>query len=546
VERVLTGQRVEYEARVDYQGAGPLWISAIYVPTFDSKGIPDGWVAVVTDVTERKRVEEALHLSEAKFSKVFQGAPGLVSISSVDEGRYLDVNAEFLKLLDFERNEVIGHTGVELGTCERSDHDLLLRMVRQSGTVRDFEAHLKTKSGATIIGLVSMDVIVIEGESYLFSITIDVTGLRKAEEEHTRLAMIVESSDDAIIGKTLDGIITNWNRGAEKMYGFAAQEAVGKHVSILTPHDHPDDITQILDKLKRGEVIEQLERSRVKKDGTVIQVSLTISPIRDGKNSIVGASTIARDITAQKRDEEEIRRLNDDLSARADELQTANRDLDAFNYTVAHDLRRPLNMIGSYCKAIDMVCGDELQKECRDYVQAAYQSTLRMNQLIEDLLNFARLARVEPRREMVDLSASAHAVAEELRQCEPGRQVEFRISEGVTAIGDASLLRAVLDNLLGNAWKYTGIREKAIIEFGTTAVDGRQIYFVRDNGHGFDMADASQLFTPFKRLPGAEQQRGFGIGLATVERIIGRHGGRVWAEGEPDRGATFFFTLQDQ
>ena len=154
------------------------------------------------------------------------------------------------------------------------------------------------------------------------------------------------------------------------------------------------------------------------------------------------------------------------------------------------------------------------------------------------------MGHVEPRRDKVDLSELAHEVVTMLKQTAPERQVDFRITGGITADGDANLLRSVLDNLLGNAWKYTGMLEEALIEFGVTESDGKPVYFVRDNGAGFDNSDMDKLFVPFKRLPGTEEFRGFGIGLATVERIIRRHGGRMCAEGEPGKGATFYFTLE--
>jgi len=218
------------------------------------------------------------------------------------------------------------------------------------------------------------------------------------------------------------------------------------------------------------------------------------------------------------------------------ELEDANRELEAFNYTVAHDLRKPLTVVNGYCQLIRELYGDILDEQCKCYLQEAYDGTLRMNRLIEALLNFSRMGHVEPRREMVDLSAIVHEVASELKLAKPGRQVTFMIADGVSAEGDANLLRVVLDNLLGNAWKYTGTRDEGIIEFGTTEVDGKPAYFVLDNGAGFDMADADKLFTPFQRLPGAEECRGFGIGLATVERIIRRQGGRVWAKAEAGKG----------
>lgn len=224
-------------------------------------------------------------------------------------------------------------------------------------------------------------------------------------------------------------------------------------------------------------------------------------------------------------------------------LGNANQELEAFNYTVAHDLRQPLNLLSSYSQFIDRMCGSQLSKECREHVVDIYKTTLRMNSLIVALLNFSRMGQVQPRREAVDLSALAHEAALSRKMAEPGKSVDLHIADGIVATGDVSLLRVVLDNLIGNAWKYTSCREKAVIEFGVKDVDGAPVYFVRDNGPGFDEEDARKIFTPFQRLPGTEAQKGFGIGLATVQRIIRKHGGEVWAEGTPGEGACFYFTL---
>jgi PAS domain S-box-containing protein len=249
------------------------------------------------------------------------------------------------------------------------------------------------------------------------------------------------------------------------------------------------------------------------------------------------------DITERKRAEQEIERLNFDLAARALELEAANKDLETFNYTVAHDLRQPLNVMSMYYQSIKLLCADVLQGECGDYVEEAYKATLGMDRLIGALLDFSRLGRVEPHRESVDLGAVARAVAQSLQLTAPERQAEFRIGEGLVANGDPGLLRVVLENLLGNAWKYSACREKTVIEFGAREIGRAPTYYVRDNGAGFDMVNADQLFIPFQRLPGVQNSKGFGIGLATVERIIRQHGGQVCAESEPDQGAVFYFTL---
>ena len=281
----------------------------------------------------------------------------------------------------------------------------------------------------------------------------------------------------------------------------------------------------------------------IKRGDLTCILHVSVRSVKDLKGDLAAVFGTIQDITDRKNHEEKIKELNLRLAQRADDLEMANKELEAFNHTVAHDLRQPLNLLGMCCQSIKRLCGDQLKENCADYVQDAYQATVKMNQLIGALLNFSQMGRVEPLRERVDLSAIVHEVSRPLQLSEPGRRVDLKIADGMLANGDATLLRAVLDNLLGNAWKYTSMRELAIIEFGVRDIEGVPTYFVRDNGAGFDQSDADQLFTPFTRLPDTERYKGFGIGLATVERIIRRHGGRVWAEGEPGKGACFFFTL---
>jgi PAS domain S-box-containing protein len=279
----------------------------------------------------------------------------------------------------------------------------------------------------------------------------------------------------------------------------------------------------------------------ITKDGRQIYVEFVSNVYPVGDSKLIQCNI--RDISNRKLAQDIIEQLNTVLEARAVELEAANMELEAFNYSVAHDLRQPLNVISSYCQAIKEICGEKLDEQCRRYIQGSYEGALRMSRMIEALLNFSRMGQVEPHRDMVNLSALAREVISMLLLTGPERKIDFRTTDGISATGDASLLRVVLENLLGNAWKYTGIREVAVIEFGVSTQDDNMVYFVRDNGIGFSMTDLNKLFIPFQRLPGSEECRGFGIGLATVERIIRRHGGKVWAEAEPGKGATFYFSL---
>lgn len=260
-----------------------------------------------------------------------------------------------------------------------------------------------------------------------------------------------------------------------------------------------------------------------------------------------GFCLVITDLTELKRREEEIRELNARLERRVAErtaaLTIANRELEGFAYSVAHDLRQPLRGLDGFSLALLEEYGSKLDEQARDYLRRIRAGAVRMGQLIDDLLKLANIARSEVHKERVDLSALTLAVVSNLRKSDPGRPVELSIRPGIEVEGDPRLLRVVLENLLGNAWKFSAQRHPARTEFGAVEHDGQKAYFVRDSGAGFDMAYVGKLFAPFQRLHGAKEFPGSGVGLASVERIIRKHGGKVWAEGAVDKGATFYFTL---
>jgi PAS domain S-box-containing protein len=348
----------------------------------------------------------------------------------------------------------------------------------------------------------------------------------------------------AIFMLDAQGNILNWNAGAERLKGYRAEEIVGKHFSFFyTGEDRAGG--KPAEELKKAAAEGQVEVAgwRVRKDGSRFWADVIITALRDENGNLKGFTKVTHDITERREMEEKVDILHDALADHAAELEAVNIELEAFNFTVSHDLRKPLTIINSCCQVVVELCGNSLDEECRGYLRDMYESTLRMNRLIDTLLNFSRITRVGLCLEKVDLSSMAEEVAMTLKATAPERCTTFRIAAGITADGDKSLLRVVLDNLIGNAWKFTGNREDTVIEFGATEVAGQQACLVRDNGPGFDVAHADELFTPFQRLPGTDVE-GDGIGLATVDRIVRRHGGRVWAESEPGKGATFYFTLR--
>jgi PAS domain S-box-containing protein len=361
---------------------------------------------------------------------------------------------------------------------------------------------------------------------------------RRSDEQRFQLAAIVESSGDAIIASTLDEHIRSWNKGAERLFGYTEEEVIGQPLSLLLPSGCEAKEPALLARLAKGEAVAPFETRRRRKDGSDLDVSVTISPVRDSGGDLVGASIAARDISEWKRAEANV------LSAR-EATEAANRELEAFNYSVAHDLRAPLRGIDGFSQLLLEDYGGVLDAEGQHYLRRVRDAAQHMGRLIDSLLGLARLTRVNVRRERVDLSGLARATADGLKESEPDRVVEFVIGDGFTEKGDGALLGAAIENLLNNAWKFTRNQPNARIEFGSTQDGGQTTYFVRDNGAGFDMAFASKLFGVFQRLHTTSEFEGTGVGLATVQRIVRRHGGRVWGEGKVGEGACFHFTFGD-
>jgi PAS domain S-box-containing protein len=361
--------------------------------------------------------------------------------------------------------------------------------------------------------------------------------LLTTQEEHIRkLSSAVEGSSCSVMITDVHGVIEYVNPKFCSSTGFSAEEVIGRNPRILSSGlSSAESYEQLWNAVIAGKEWhgELLNR---KKNGELFWESVSISPCRN----VSGASThfvaIKEDITERKQAAEKIERLNVELAAAAIELE-------AFNYTVSHDLRTPLTLINGFCQVIMTYYAHLFPEKCSEYFSDILAATLRMDGLISTLLDFSRLSRCELLRKSVDLSDLVRLTVSELRQLEPERHVTVIVHDGMVVDGDYQMLLILVQNLLGNSFKYTSMKEHAVIEFGVEGSDVRPTFFVRDNGTGFDMADADKLFVPFQRLPGSEDISGHGIGLATVKRIVQRHGGDIWAEAKPGAGAMFRFTI---
>jgi len=386
---------------------------------------------------------------------------------------------------------------------------------------------------------------------------------RELKESEEKFAKAFQTAPAImVIASLADGRYLEVNEAFEKTLGWQKKEVLGRTSLEMGIWVEQEQHSEVVRTISGGEKVINREVTLRGKGGETVEGLYSAVGIELNNEPCI--LSIVRDITARRRAEREVKLLNAELSLRARELEDANRELEAtveqlesvnreleaankeleaFGYTVSHDLRSPLANINGLAQVIRDLFGRKLEPQCREFVDDIYRETLRMDRLIDTLLKFARISRCELSHEAVNLSALAEETARELQAQDPQRQASFDIAGNLSANGDPRLIKIALDNLLGNAWKYTGMREKARIEFGAVQQEGKTVFFVRDNGIGFDMADAHRLFLPFERLAAGSPFKGEGIGLATVARIVQRHGGRIWAEGEKGKGATFYFTL---
>lgn len=515
-------------------------------------------IEVEKSVYEVEQLEHALNFAARRLYesnkdlndfKYALDAHAIVGISD-KRGNLTYVNDKFCEISGYSRKELIGksYSMLSSGAHSRIFYDNLWDTISKGRTWYG-ELQDRNKEG----GLYWVDTSIVpfvdeHGVPYQYiGIQTDITERKLAEEVNARLGRILdESLNEIYIFNSVDFRFLRVNRGAEENLGYSRDELYLKSAYDIKPEFDRETFAEYVGPLLRGECEElNFETTHQRKDGSTYPVDVHLQLSRAETPFVFVA--IILDITERKEAERKLQEYREHLEEMVEErtinLTEVNRELESFCYSVSHDLRSPLRSIDGFSLALLEDYGDKLETDAQDYLGRVRASTQRMGQLIDDLLKLSRVVRSDMKMLNVDMASLARKVERQLCERYPERKVEFIVNENLCANGDSRLLLAMLENLLGNAWKFTAKKDNARVEFGESEQDGRKVYFIRDNGAGFDESYVHKLFEPFQRLHSMQEYEGTGVGLATVQRIIRRHGGDVWAEGKINQGATVYFTL---
>ena len=533
------------------------WLSSRGKVFRNKSGKPERMVGTVTDISEQKNTENALKASQQKLSLHFKHTPlGIIDWNNKFEVTEWNPAAE--TIFGFTREEALKKNALEFIVPENARETvgkIWNALQEKRGGTRSTNENL-TKNGEVITCdwyntvLVDKNGEIIGVSSLVQNITDRIIAEKELEkhrlhleelvEEGTReirdQARIIDQIHDAVIATDLDGIIESWNYGSTRLFDYTAEEVMGKHIEIIYPEDQHEFLKNnvIQPVINKGE--HETEVTLQRKDGTRFDGMLSLSLRFNENGEANGIIGFGIDISARKAAETQI-------LIQQQALKAANKELEAFSYSVSHDLRAPLRSIDGFTAALYEDYYDSFDDQGKKHLERIRQNANRMSSLIDDLLQLSRISRHVIQKETIDLGLLATDVIQKYKYENPDRKINFVVDENMEVEGDPGLLRIALDNLIGNSWKYTVHNSIANIRLAKHSKNGVQNFCISDDGVGFDMRYVDKLFGAFQRLHSAEEFSGNGIGLATVFRIISRHGGKIWAEGEKNKGAKFYFTI---
>ncbi|MBA2693998.1 MAG: PAS domain S-box protein [Rubrobacter sp.] len=497
---------------------------------------------IARDVSGRKEAEEKVRGAEERYRTLVEQVPAIVYIEDVETNETLYDSPRIEDILGYSRDICEENPSYWEGIIHPDDRERVMETegdAVERGSF-DVEYRVYAKNGKVVwvrdeARIVRDD----EGKPRFWQgVVSDITARKKSEEDlresEERYRSLLRLSPNVLAVQSGENFVYMNDAGMKMLGAFDEGDVIGNPVLDFVHEDYKKAVRKRMRAVGRGESVELMEQKWVRLDGSVVDMEAAAAPI-----TYLGepaAQIVLRDITKRKKSERE-------TELRIGELSRSNAELEQFAHLIAHDLRAPLRSLDGFSRILLEDYSANFDEEGRGYLERVRASSVKMSAMVEELLDLSRLTRAEIHTETVDLSELARSAAASLRRSHPNRRVEVIVAGGLEAEGDKSLLATALANLMENAWKFTARSPRARVVFGMVEQEGRPVYFVRDNGVGFDMAHAGKLFGPFQRLHSDPEFEGAGIGLAAVSRIIDRHGGRVWAEGEIGKGATFYFTL---
>jgi PAS domain S-box-containing protein len=562
--RVLNATNFEpvgepYQADYRFRGKDGVyrWVQDRFTVIRGANGEPLARIGSVRDISKRKCAENALNTERLRLDSILKGTNSGTWEWNVQTGETI-FNQRWAEMIGYSLEDL---APVSIETWRRLAHpadlphsdELLQRHFHGETAYYECEARMRHKDGSWV-WIIDRGKVISWTEDgrplWMMGTHQDITAWRAAEDarrlSEERFTIAFRTSPDSInINRLSDGLYIEINDGFTQMTGYTTEDVQGKTSLELNIWVDPADRERLVKGLREHGQVTNLEADFRCKNGEIKTCLMSARIIElNGEKCLL---SITRDIRERKQAENEIRRLNADLeqrvASRTVQLEAANQELEAFAYSVSHDLRAPLRALEGFATILTEDYAGALDEEGRHYVNRIQEASRRMDRLVNDLLSLSRINRRDLTREPVDMSAMAEQIAADLRAQQPERPVEFHIAPGMTAQADSSLVHIVLENLLNNAFKFTANTPRAVISMSMRMEENHAVFSVRDNGTGFDMTRASRLFAPFQRLHSEREFPGHGIGLATVKRIVTRHGGRIWAEGQVGQGAEFSFTL---